>query len=818
MNGPQWSGVGDAAREWHRLGYRLVAWPMRQGKAPHASGWGRAAVDPLRVTDSDNIGVNHALSGTACIDVDHLLLSSVVFEYLGVDIEALKASTLSYCGRPDRVKLLFRAPSPALGVRKLRVRISPDDREPTTVLELRGAVDGKQAQDVLPPSIHPTTGEPYKLLTPLRAVEQLPQLPAALLDLWQNWNAHEPALKRALGDADAIRKDCRPRRSGGHNNVIGAFNGRHSVGEILERNGYERRGPRWLRPESTTGVAGVVLMPAGDAVISFAGGELGDERPHDAFDCYCLLEHRGDTRAAVRAAAEVLGMGRAANDDAGAADVTEAWPEPQPLPSALPPVAPFDIELLPDSLRGWAVDVAERMSVSIDFPAVAMMAMLGGVLGRRAGIAPKRYDDWTVTPNLWSAIVGRPTSKKSPGLDAALEPLREIEADEGRAHRSALADARMAELLLEYQQKKAEADLRKATEAGDADKARELARKLTAVEDEAPKLRRFTTSDPTVAKLGELLRDNPAGLLLVRDELSGFFANLERPGCEGDRQNYLEAANGNAPWKVDRIARGEIVVEAACLSILGGIQPGPLTAMVRAVGGREGTGSARDDGMLARFSLTSWPDLPPFRLVDRLPDPKARMSVGGVVARFASLPAPTGRGVAMLLRFEESAQVEFLGWLETHERRQREYAEHPLLESHLGKYSKAVPALALIGHLCDHEHGPVGLPALRRALGWARYLESHARRLYSSATRPDVDAAHSLDSRIKHGDLGEAFTARDVYRNGWSGLTSPDPVTAGCELLVRLGRLRAVEVETGGRPSVRYVVNPKVKRQRSAAA
>jgi hypothetical protein len=34
-------------------------------------------------------------------------------------------------------------------------------------------------------------------------------------------------------------------------------------------------------------------------------------------------------------------------------------------------------------------------------------------------------------------------------------------------------------------------------------------------------LRRYKTNDSTVEKLGELLRENPVGLLILRDELVG---------------------------------------------------------------------------------------------------------------------------------------------------------------------------------------------------------------------------------------------------------------------------------------------------------
>ena len=37
------------------------------------------------------------------------------------------------------------------------------------------------------------------------------------------------------------------------------------------------------------------------------------------------------------------------------------WPEPEALPDALPPVDPFDADLLPVALRAWVMDIAHRM-------------------------------------------------------------------------------------------------------------------------------------------------------------------------------------------------------------------------------------------------------------------------------------------------------------------------------------------------------------------------------------------------------------------------------------------------------------------------
>src|SRR5712692_11039504 len=106
----------------------------------------------------------------------------------------------------------------------------------------------------------------------------------------------------------------------------------------------------------------------------------------------------------------------------------EPWPEPRPLSGALAEVCPFDPELLPETLRPWVLDVAERLQVPADYPAAALIVMLAGALGRRASIRPQRHDNWVVVPNLWGAIVGRSGVMKSPVLHAVMGPLRRHQA------------------------------------------------------------------------------------------------------------------------------------------------------------------------------------------------------------------------------------------------------------------------------------------------------------------------------------------------------------------------------------------------------
>ena len=111
------------------------------------------------------------------------------------------------------------------------------------------------------------------------------------------------------------------------------------------------------------------------------------------------------------------------------------WLEPVPLPIGLPSVPPFDFALLPDALRPWAQDICERVQCPPDFVGVAIMAALSGVLGRTVAIRPQARTDWTVISNQWAVVIGRPGVLKSPAMEAALAPVKRLQATAAEQYR-----------------------------------------------------------------------------------------------------------------------------------------------------------------------------------------------------------------------------------------------------------------------------------------------------------------------------------------------------------------------------------------------
>ena len=142
--------------------------------------------------------------------------------------------------------------------------------------------------------------------------------------------------------------------------------------------------------------------------------------------------------------------------------------------------------------------------------------------------------------------------------------------------------------------------------------------------------------------------------------------------------------------------------------------------------------------------------------------------------------------------------------------------DHPVWLSHVAKYRSLMPSLALIGHLIDGAAGgptgPVSRAAAARAVAWCEYLQGHARRLYASVIDQARVAAAVLATKITHGRLASPFTAREVYRNEWAGLTEPRVVQGALEGLAEFGWIRAeaVRARDGGRATVRFRINPRL--------
>lgn len=301
------STTSDFAKHYASIGFALVAIPAGS-KAPTSFGWQTKATAPdfWDANPSHNIGLLHSLSGTVALDIDHMLNTRTIFDGLGIDLDAILAGAPRIVGRPDRGKALFAAPAgDPLTTRKISWPVDGDPRRTEVVFELRAG----SVQDVLPPSIHPDTGQPYTWAG-ADIANGLPELPEQLLTIWRQWDRFRPQLadlcpwKRA---PEFKPPSAKVRRVGNETqDVIGKYNDAVPMAQALTDAGYRQIGNRWLSPNSTSKIAGVVIFDDGRAYSHHASDPFDLEHSFDAFEVFCQYQHMGNAGAAVKAAAEIL--------------------------------------------------------------------------------------------------------------------------------------------------------------------------------------------------------------------------------------------------------------------------------------------------------------------------------------------------------------------------------------------------------------------------------------------------------------------------------------------------------------------------------
>jgi putative DNA primase/helicase len=499
---------------------------------------------------------------------------------------------------------------------------------------------------------------------------------------------------------------------------------------------------------------------------------------------------------------------------------TNGWPEPAVLRSAIPAAQVLDLKLLPKVLQPMVKDVSERMSTPPDMAAAAAVACLGACVNRRAVIQPDSTG-WQVTPCIWAGVIGAPGVLKTPTLNAFTKPLRgfqdiwfeqyeselkiyQVEADKWRLKKQAHDEMYKAWL--------------KNPAKGEPKPLEEP--------PTPPICRRLLVNDSTPEKLHLMLSENPAGLFLQLDEMVNWLASLDKPGYETARTFFLTcwAVSGDSKFTLDRIGRGTITANV-CLSLLGGIQPDMLRSYL---------GGVNDsDGLLQRLQVLVWPEAVPYRKAERQPDEIALHQIEHAFENLLSIDPAT----PLEFKFSPGAQGVFDRWRAALEDKIRDPNMDSALSGHLSKYRSLMPALALLFELVDRKKASsnyhVSTEHTTQAVAFCSYLESHARKVYWHLTaRNGVEvSAHELSKHLNQGDLGSAFTVRQVYRNDWSGLKNVGNVKAACEELVDAGWLRTRDsfktAEGLGNPVLfelhlkkakyDYVVNPKVWEPLSAA-
>jgi hypothetical protein len=446
--------------------------------------------------------------------------------------------------------------------------------------------------------------------------------------------------------------------------------------------------------------------------------------------------------------------------------------------------------LLPPVIEQFARANGDQMGADPAGLAVAALVTCAAAIPDAIKIKVKRHDDWHESARLWAALMGPPSAKKSPIISAATAPLCRLD----------------VEMMRQWQKRVQEYDAL----APDEKKGKQR-----------PPQTRLRIEDATIEAAQQVLEGSPWGVLMLQDEMSGFFGAMDKynggKGASADRAFWLRSFNGGQ-FALNRVSRGAAIIDNLSVSMLGGIQPEPL---------RKIAGDAVDDGLLQRL----FPIMLRNATMGRdEPMPPVNNRYRTLIESLRKLQPP-GWMAQGVLEFDDGAQQVRRNLEAKHLELQSLETINRKLSSHIGKYDGLFARLCVIWHCVEHIENTMlcdtpdfegeALPATVKEATAERvaeflhsFLLAHSIAFYSGVLglSDDHDRLTSIAGHILAHKL-ETVTNRDVQRG--------DRTMRGLKeyeirpLLEQLGALGWLDRIDPPRPSSppHWQVNPKVQQK-----
>lgn len=247
----------------------------------------------------------------------------------------------------------------------------------------------------------------------------------------------------------------------------------------------------------------------------------------------------------------------------------------------VPPVdkIEFPIDIYPKEIVDYILECNKTLQNSIDYMGCAFLWMASLVVGNTLNIRVK--NGWFENATVWISIVGPAGVGKSPSISSIIFPIEKINGEERRR----------------YQRAKKEYDEYMALSKKEQKEVPEV---------QQPVRTQFIVDDVTIEALLNLHAQNPHGVGVFKDELAGWFKDMNKYKEGSDKEQWLSSWSGKG-ISVDRISRQSDYIARPLMPVLGGIQPLILSQFF--------TDENKDSGFLDRMLFAS-PDIEIEKYVD----------------------------------------------------------------------------------------------------------------------------------------------------------------------------------------------------------
>ena len=232
----------------------------------------------------------------------------------------------------------------------------------------------------------------------------------------------------------------------------------------------------------------------------------------------------------------------------------------------------FPLDIFPAPIQNYVLECSDTLNSNVDYMGSSLLWLISLCIGNSLMIEVKK--GWQEGATVWIALVGKAGIGKTPSISNVIFPLEKQNNRE------------ISRYIKDYEKY-------------------EHYEKLTKKEKEdypeivKPTKKQFIANDITLEALVDLHQENDNAVGVFKDELAGWFKDMNKYKQGSDLEFWLSTWSGKSV-NLNRITRAGSFVSKPMIPILGGIQPSIFNSFY--------TEENKDNGFMDRM-LLSYPDL-----------------------------------------------------------------------------------------------------------------------------------------------------------------------------------------------------------------